>query len=64
MSHHQPMCRDAQAPDGSAAYVVASHPKQGWSLLCNGVVLFDDAGNCSLMATVRTPSAAPCPRPA
>jgi hypothetical protein len=24
--------------------VVASHPEQGWSLLCNGVVLFDDAG--------------------
>jgi hypothetical protein len=24
--------------------VVASHPEQGWSLLCNGVVLFDDCG--------------------
>jgi len=23
--------------------VVACHPEQGWSLLCNGVVLFDDA---------------------
>jgi Family of unknown function (DUF5999) len=23
---------------------VASHPGQGWSLLCNGVVLFDDGG--------------------
>jgi hypothetical protein len=23
---------------------VASHPEQGWSLLCNGVVLFDDGG--------------------
>jgi uncharacterized protein DUF5999 len=27
-----------------AARVAASHPEQGWSLLCNGVVLFDDAG--------------------
>ena len=44
MCHHQPMCPDAQASDGSAAHVVASHPEQGWSLLCNGVVLFDDAG--------------------
>jgi hypothetical protein len=24
--------------------VVAAHPEQGWSLLCNGVVLFDDMG--------------------
>jgi len=23
---------------------VASHPEQGWSLLCNGVVFFDDLG--------------------
>jgi hypothetical protein len=25
--------------------VVSSHPEQGWSLLCNGVVSFDDAGD-------------------
>jgi hypothetical protein len=24
--------------------VIAGHPEQGWSLLCNGVVLFDDTG--------------------
>jgi hypothetical protein len=24
---------------------VAAHPEQGWSLLCNGVVLFDDTGD-------------------
>jgi Family of unknown function (DUF5999) len=23
---------------------VASHPEQGWSLLCNGIVVFDDMG--------------------
>jgi hypothetical protein len=23
---------------------MVTHPEQGWSLLCNGVVLFDDAG--------------------
>jgi hypothetical protein len=23
---------------------VACHPEQGWSLLCNGVVTFDDTG--------------------
>ena len=41
---HQPRCPDALAPDRCAARAVASHPEQGWSLLCNGVVLFDDGG--------------------
>jgi hypothetical protein len=27
-----------------AARALARHPEQGWSLLCNGIVLFDDAG--------------------
>ncbi len=44
MCKHQPRCPGALAPDRMAARVMASHPEQGWSLLCNGVVLFDDAG--------------------
>jgi hypothetical protein len=24
---------------------VAAHPEQGWSLLCNGVVVFEDTGD-------------------
>lgn len=44
MCQHQPHCPDADAPDRDAARVVASHPEQGWSLLCNGVVAFDDTG--------------------
>jgi hypothetical protein len=44
MCQHQPRCPDAQAPDHQAARIVASHPEQGWSLLCNGVLLFDDDG--------------------
>ena len=24
--------------------MISAHPEQGWSLLCNGVVVFDDAG--------------------
>ena len=44
MCQHQPPCPDALAPDRMAALVVVSHPEQGWSLLCNGIVLFDDAG--------------------
>ena len=41
---HRPRCPDAQAPDRSRARAVANHPEQGWSLLCNGVVWFDDGG--------------------
>jgi hypothetical protein len=41
---HQPRCPDAFASDRLAARIVASHPEQGWSLLCNGVVSFDDGG--------------------
>jgi hypothetical protein len=44
MCQHQPPCPPAAAPDRQAARVVASHPEQGWSLLCNGVIAFDDTG--------------------
>ena len=44
MCSHQPPCPDALAPDRIAAWPVAHRPEQGWSLLCNGVVLFDDGG--------------------
>jgi hypothetical protein len=45
MCLHHPPCPPADAVDRDAARVVASHPEQGWSLLCNGVVTFDDAGD-------------------
>jgi hypothetical protein len=44
MCIHQPQCPTAVAADRESAHVVAGHPEQGWSLLCNGVVLFDDTG--------------------
>jgi hypothetical protein len=44
MCSHQPLCPDADAPDREAAHTVAFHPEQGWSLLCNGIVLFEDTG--------------------
>ena len=44
LCRRRPRCPGALAPDRSAARAVASHPEQGWSLLCNGVVLFDDGG--------------------
>jgi hypothetical protein len=41
---HQPPCPSADAQDREAAHTIAFHPEQGWSLLCNGVVLFEDTG--------------------
>ena len=44
MCAHCPPCPAATARGRTAARVVACHPEQGWSLLCNGVVVFDDTG--------------------
>ncbi|HEY2300147.1 MAG TPA: DUF5999 family protein [Jatrophihabitans sp.] len=42
--HHTPRCPSIDATDRDAAHVLVSHPEQGWSLLCNGIVLFEDFG--------------------
>ncbi|MEH0664112.1 DUF5999 family protein [Streptomyces stelliscabiei] len=44
MCTHTPKCPSASSSDREAAIVVAAHPEQGWSLLCNDVVLFEDTG--------------------
>jgi hypothetical protein len=44
MCSHQPPCPPADHLDRDAARTVAFHPEQGWSLLCNGVIVFDDTG--------------------
>jgi uncharacterized protein DUF5999 len=44
MCPHTPLCPDARALDREAARTVVSHPEQGWSLLCNGIVVFEDTG--------------------
>ena len=41
---HTPVCPAADSADHEAARALSRHPEQGWSLLCNGVVLFDDTG--------------------
>jgi hypothetical protein len=45
MCSHQPSCPAPNASDRDAARVVAGHPEQGWSLLCNGVIAFYDGGD-------------------
>jgi hypothetical protein len=42
---HQPPCPAADAIDHAAARMISTHPEQGWSLLCNGVIAFDDTGD-------------------
>ena len=44
MCSHRPPCPSADSADRGAAHTVAAHPEQGWSLLCNGVIVFDDLG--------------------
>jgi hypothetical protein len=44
MCSHQPACPTADSADHHAAVIVSAHPEQGWSLLCNGIIVFDDTG--------------------
>jgi hypothetical protein len=44
MCPHKPPCPSSDNADRDAARIVAFHPEQGWSLLCNGVIRFDDTG--------------------
>ena len=63
MCEHQPRCAGPLAPDRMAAHVVAGHPEQGWSLLCNGVVVFDDAGALLPDGRALDPRASGAPMP-
>jgi hypothetical protein len=44
MCSHQPPCPSVESPDHHTAAIVSAHPEQGWSLLCNGTIVFDDTG--------------------
>lgn len=44
MCRHESPCPTVDASDRDAAAVVSRCDEQGWVLLCNGVVLFDDTG--------------------
>jgi hypothetical protein len=41
---HETACPSADSHDARAACVVADHWEQGWALLCNGLLVFDDEG--------------------
>ncbi|MHA4818951.1 DUF5999 family protein [Streptomyces aculeolatus] len=44
MCRHAPPCPSSQSPDRDAAKTLTRDFVTGWSLLCNGVLLFDDTG--------------------
>ena len=55
---HRPPCPGALEPDRLAARLVARYPDQGWSLLCNGVVLLDDGDQLLPDGRIVSPAAA------
>jgi len=60
LCQHLPPCPTAADSDREAARTTASHPEQGWSLLCNGVIVFEDTGellpDCSVIEPHRGPA--------
>lgn len=62
MCSHVPRCPESDAADRSAARVVAAHPEQGWNLLCNGVILFEDSGQLVPEGEALVPRTPPRPR--
>jgi len=61
MCSHSPVCPPAEAPDHERARVLASFPEQGWSLLCNGVIVFDDTGELLPDGSSVAPHRGPAP---
>lgn len=59
MCEHQPPCPPVEARDREAARTVHRHPEQGWSRLCNGLVLFDDGGELLPSGRVVPPATVP-----
>ncbi|MFE3033862.1 DUF5999 family protein [Streptomyces canus] len=41
MCSHRSSCASS---DDTTPHIVAAHPEQGWNLLCNGAIVFDDTG--------------------
>jgi Family of unknown function (DUF5999) len=60
MCTHEPSCPAAGDIARAAARVIASHPEQGWSLLCNGIVCFDDGGLLLPGGCAAAPRTRPC----
>jgi len=63
MCPHTPPCPAPSAPDREAAHTIVNHPEGGWSLLCNGVVIFEDTGELLPGGAFIAPTAPPTSPP-
>ncbi|MGW2523850.1 DUF5999 family protein [Streptomyces sp. NPDC001617] len=45
--------------DSLAPHTVAAHPEQGWSLRCDGAIVFDDTGELTADGRVVAPLRVP-----
>ncbi|MFB7657203.1 MULTISPECIES: DUF5999 family protein [unclassified Streptomyces] len=63
MCTHRSSCLAAGSPaDSVAAHIVAAHPEQGWNLLCDGTIVFDDTGELRPDGRVVAPRRMPAGR--
>ncbi|MFF7971123.1 DUF5999 family protein [Streptomyces sp. NPDC007905] len=59
MCSYQTSCT---AFDAGAPHTVAAHPEQGWALLCDGSIVFDDTGELHPDGSVVPPHRVPAER--
>ncbi|WNM30837.1 DUF5999 family protein [Streptomyces sp. Li-HN-5-11] len=59
MCSRRPSC---PAADARAPHVVIARPEQGWSLLCDGAIVFDDTGELLPDGRVVAPHRVPAER--
>jgi hypothetical protein len=63
MCEHKPPCPGAEQVDREAAKTVATFREQGWGLLCNGVIVFEDTGEILPDGTTIEPHRGPAGTP-
>ncbi|WP_229075649.1 DUF5999 family protein [Actinoplanes sp. DH11] len=59
MCQHLNPCPPADATDREAAKIIVTFCEQGWSLLCNGVIVFEDTGELLPDGTLIEPHRGP-----
>ena len=59
MCEHHPTCPSADGPDREAARIVRTCRSQGFVLLCNGVIAFEDTGEILPNGTAIEPHRGP-----
>jgi hypothetical protein len=58
MCAYNPECPAPDVREAFRPHVIAPHPEQGWCLLCDGAILFDDGGVILPDGSIREPGMA------